>query len=129
MGSTLPFVSVATVSVGAYPAAVCCGSVRFGDALRMVTKRTEFMETAWPSGYGVAAVSGFSETPIETLADEQVKEGGERKAQHLAIAVISHYELLEDAADQLMPWSRDIPFHTPHGVYIDNYAFMRIKFF
>ncbi len=45
---------------------------------------------------------------------------GARKAQHLAISVTSHYELLADAADQLMSWSRDIPFHAPHGVYIDN---------
>jgi malonate decarboxylase epsilon subunit len=144
----------AGLSVGAYAAAVSCGAVEFGDALRMVKKRAELMEAACPSGYGLTAVSGLSETQIETLAAKQIEDGGSRvyignvntprqivvagadaaleafaaralaagarKTQRIDISVPSHCELLADAADQLVAWSRDIPFHAPRGVYIDN---------
>ena len=65
----------AGLSVGAYAAAVSCGAVQFADALRMVRKRAELMETAYPSGYGLAAVSGLTEHQLETLAAEQVQQG------------------------------------------------------
>ncbi|MFM0046661.1 malonate decarboxylase subunit epsilon [Paraburkholderia sediminicola] len=58
----------AGLSVGAYAAAVSCGAVHFGDALKMVRKRAELMETAYPSGHGLAAVSGLTEHQLETLA-------------------------------------------------------------
>ncbi|CAG9199418.1 Malonyl CoA-acyl carrier protein transacylase [Paraburkholderia tropica] len=144
----------AGLSVGAYPAAVCCGALAFGDALRMVRKRAELMEAAWPSGYGLSAVSGLTETQTEQLARALAEESGERvyvanvnaprqivvagadaaleafaaralaagarKAQRLAVSVPSHCELLNDAAEALVAWSREIPFRTPEGVYIDN---------
>ncbi|WP_310632432.1 malonate decarboxylase subunit epsilon [Paraburkholderia sp.] len=144
----------AGLSVGAYPAAVCCGALAFGDALRMVRKRAELMEAAWPSGYGLSAVSGLTETQTEQLAHALAAESGERvyvanvnaprqivvagadaaleafaaralaagarKAQRLAVSVPSHCELLNDAAEALVAWSREIPFRTPGGVYIDN---------
>jgi len=146
----------AGLSVGAYPAAVCCGALDFADALRMVKKRAELMESAWPSGYGLTAVSGLNETQVEALAHsgEQARSSrervyvanvnaprqivvagadtaleafaaralaaGARKAQRLAVAVPSHCELLADATEQLVAWSRDIPFRSPEGVYVDN---------
>ncbi|WP_321870516.1 malonate decarboxylase subunit epsilon [Paraburkholderia tropica] len=144
----------AGLSVGAYPAAVCCGALAFADALRMVRKRAELMEAAWPSGYGLSAVSGLSETQVEQLAQTLAAQTGERvyvanvnaprqivvagadaalesfatralaagarKGQRLAVSVPSHCELLTDAADALVAWSREIPFRAPEGVYIDN---------
>lgn len=144
----------AGLSVGAYPAAVSCGAVAFADALQMVRRRAELMESAWPSGYGLVAVSGLSETQIEALAATHAREGyapayianvnaprqivvagqdtsldafaaraleaGARKAQRLAVTVPSHCELLADAAEQLIAWSRDIPFRAPRGVYVGN---------
>ncbi|HEY1608276.1 MAG TPA: malonate decarboxylase subunit epsilon [Paraburkholderia sp.] len=144
----------AGLSVGAYPAAVSCGAVAFDDALRMVRRRAELMEAAWPSGYGLAAISGLNETQIETLAGAHAQdsservyvanvnaprqivvtgtdaaldafaaralEAGARRAMRLAVTVPSHCRLLDDAADQLVAWAKDIPFHTPHGVYVDN---------
>lgn len=142
----------AGLSVGAYPAAVCCGALDFANALRMVKKRAELMESAWPSGYGLAAVSGLSETQVETLASAHERServyvanvnaprqivvagadtaleafatralaAGARKAQRLAVAVPSHCELLAYATEQLVAWSRDIPFGAPEGIYIDN---------
>jgi malonate decarboxylase epsilon subunit len=67
----------AGLSVGAFPAAVACGAVAFDDALRMVRKRAELMEAAWPSGYGLTAISGLTETQIETLAHAQLQASGE----------------------------------------------------
>lgn len=144
----------AGLSVGAYAAAVSCGSLAFADALHMVRKRAELMENAWPSGYGLSAISGLSETQIETLAETHAGDGngtvyvanvnaprqivvagansalesfaalalaaGARKAQRLAVSVPSHCELLASAADALLEFARDIPFHAPHGVYVDN---------
>ena len=67
----------AGLSVGAYAAAVTCEALSFGDALHMVRKRAELMENAWPSGYGLAAVAGLSETQVEALAQAHAREGGE----------------------------------------------------
>ncbi|MFM0209207.1 malonate decarboxylase subunit epsilon [Paraburkholderia sediminicola] len=68
----------AGLSVGAYAAAVSCGAIRFDDALRMVRKRAELMETAYPSGYGLAAVSGLTEHQLETLAVQHADASGQR---------------------------------------------------
>jgi malonate decarboxylase epsilon subunit len=68
----------AGLSVGAYAAAVSCGAIRFADALRMVRKRAELMETAYPCGYGLAAVSGLTEHQLETLAAQHVDAGHQR---------------------------------------------------
>ena len=65
----------AGLSVGAYAAAVSCGALEFADALRMVRKRAELMETAYPSGYGLAAISGLTERQLETLAAQQAQDG------------------------------------------------------
>jgi malonate decarboxylase epsilon subunit len=65
----------AGLSVGAYAAAVSCGALKFADALRMVRKRAELMETAYPSGYGLAAISGLTEPQLETLAAQQAQAG------------------------------------------------------
>lgn len=59
----------AGLSVGAYAAAVGCGSIAFADALRMVKTRAELMERAYPSGYGLSAIEGLSEAQIEALIE------------------------------------------------------------
>ncbi|HZZ05548.1 malonate decarboxylase subunit epsilon [Paraburkholderia sp.] len=68
----------AGLSVGAYAAAVSCGAVHFSEALKMVRKRAELMETAYPSGYGLAAVSGLTEHQLETLAAQHADAGDQR---------------------------------------------------
>lgn len=65
----------AGLSVGAYPAAVSCGALAFDDALKMVRRRAELMEAAYPSGYGLAAVSGLTEHQVATLAAQHADEG------------------------------------------------------
>jgi malonate decarboxylase epsilon subunit len=144
----------AGLSVGAYAAAVSCGALEFADALHMVRKRAELMEAAYPSGYGLAAVSGLTERQLEMLAARQAQDGlppvyignvnaprqivmagsdaaldtlieralaaGARKATRLAVSVPSHCELLADAAAELIDYARDVPFHSPRGIYVGN---------
>lgn len=68
----------AGLSVGAYAAAVSCGAIDFADALLMVRKRAELMETAYPRGYGLSAIAGLTEHEIEKLADTQAREPAAR---------------------------------------------------
>jgi malonate decarboxylase epsilon subunit len=57
----------AGLSVGAYAAAVGCGSIEFADALSMVKTRAELMEQAYPEGYGLSAIEGLTEAQVEAL--------------------------------------------------------------
>ena len=68
----------AGLSVGAYAAAVSCGALAFGDALRLVRKRAELMESAYPFGYGLAAIAGLSEHQLEKLAAESESDARSR---------------------------------------------------
>ncbi|MFL9963683.1 malonate decarboxylase subunit epsilon [Paraburkholderia sediminicola] len=68
----------AGLSVGAYAAAVSCGAVQFADALKMVRRRAELMEAAYPSGYGLAAISGLTEYQLEALAARHADEDRQR---------------------------------------------------
>jgi malonate decarboxylase epsilon subunit len=53
--------AVAGMSIGAFGAAVVCGTLSFADALPLVRLRGELMQTAFPSGYGLAVVEGLNE--------------------------------------------------------------------
>lgn len=59
--------AVAGLSIGAYAAAVTAGVLGFGDALRLVRRRGELMEAAYPSGYGMLAVLGLDERALAPL--------------------------------------------------------------
>jgi malonate decarboxylase epsilon subunit len=68
----------AGLSVGAYPAAVSCGALEFADAVRLVRKRAELMEAAYPAGYGLAAIAGLTEHQVETLAAQSAHDSRQR---------------------------------------------------
>jgi malonate decarboxylase epsilon subunit len=59
--------AVAGMSVGAFGAAVACGTLSFADALRLVRLRGELMQAAFPGGYGLAAIVGLDEVRVEGL--------------------------------------------------------------
>jgi malonate decarboxylase epsilon subunit len=61
---------VAGMSVGAFAAAVACGTLAFADALRLVRLRGELMQAAFPSGYGMAAIVGLDEARVESLVKQ-----------------------------------------------------------
>jgi malonate decarboxylase epsilon subunit len=60
---------VAGMSVGAFAAAVTCGALSFADALPLVRLRGELMQTAFPSGFGLAAIEGLVEAQVEAIAE------------------------------------------------------------
>jgi len=62
------------LSIGAYPAAVVAGALKFADALQLVRLRGDLMQQAYPSGYGMSAVIGLSLTQVEQLVAEQFRE-------------------------------------------------------
>jgi len=67
--------AVAGLSVGAFSAAVAADSITLPDAVRLVRSRAEQMEQMYPTGYGLSAIVGLSETQVARLVDsENAKE-------------------------------------------------------
>jgi len=67
---------VAGHSLGEYSALVAAGVLSFGDAVRTVRARGQFMEQAVPSGQGaMAAVLGAERTALKQLCDQITSEG------------------------------------------------------
>lgn len=65
---------VAGLSIGAYPAAVVAGALRFSDALRLVSLRGELMQQAYPQGYGMTAITGLELATVEGLLAQVHRE-------------------------------------------------------
>ena len=61
--------AVAGMSIGAFGAAVACGTLSFGDALPLVRLRGELMEAAFPRGFGLAAITGLTEARVEGIVE------------------------------------------------------------
>lgn len=59
--------AAAGLSVGAFGAAVACGALRFADALALVKIRGEYMEQAYPKGYGMVAIAGLDERQVAAI--------------------------------------------------------------
>ena len=62
--------AVAGMSIGAFGAAVTCGTLSFDDALRLVRLRGGLMQEALPSGYGLAAIEGLDEVHVEGILQQ-----------------------------------------------------------
>jgi malonate decarboxylase epsilon subunit len=62
--------AVAGLSVGAFAAAVHSGVVAFRDSLELVRQRAEMMLALYPTGYGLAAIVGLTESQVSLLVDE-----------------------------------------------------------
>lgn len=58
---------VAGLSIGAFPAAVVAGVLDYADAVRLVQQRATMMTEAYPTGYGMAAVTGLERNQLEAL--------------------------------------------------------------
>ena len=58
---------VAGFSIGEYAAAVVAGALDFTDALRLVERRGQLMEQAYPAGYGMAAIIGLDLAQLDPL--------------------------------------------------------------
>jgi malonate decarboxylase epsilon subunit len=62
---------VVGLSVGAFSAAVAADSIALADAVRLVRSRAEQMERMYPTGYGLSAIVGLSETQVAELVDAE----------------------------------------------------------
>jgi malonate decarboxylase epsilon subunit len=67
--------AVAGMSVGAFGAAVVCGTLSFADALQLVRVRGKMMQEAFPNGYGLAAIEGLDEASLDDIV-KQVRTPG-----------------------------------------------------
>lgn len=66
-----PATQMAGHSLGEYTALVCAGAVDFGDAMKVVKRRSELMQAAVPVGIGaMAAVLGLDDDKIMSLCEE-----------------------------------------------------------
>jgi malonate decarboxylase epsilon subunit len=62
--------AVAGMSIGAFGAAVACGTLSFEDALPLVQLRGELMHAAFPNGYGLAFIEGLNEIRVGKLVEQ-----------------------------------------------------------
>ena len=62
--------AVAGLSVGAFAAAVHCGVLGFPDAIQLVRQRAQLMQSLFPSGYGLSAIVGLTESQVSALVAE-----------------------------------------------------------
>lgn len=56
---------VAGHSIGAFPAAVIAGTLSFEDALRIVWRRANLMDSAYSRGYGMGVIIGLTRNEVE----------------------------------------------------------------
>ncbi len=135
------------LSIGAFPAAVIAGALRFEDALRLVALRGDLMEQAYPHGYGLTAIMGLTLEQVEPLLEEgtyianlnaerqiviagrdermarvaqKALDKGANKAHRLAVSVPSHCALLDEPARQLQMAFNDIELMRPRCEYLSG---------
>jgi len=91
--------------VGAYGAAVACEAIAFDDALRLVKLRAELMESAYPRGFGMLAVSGLNERQLSAV----IENAGTRDA----------YIANLNAPRQIVVAGSDIDLHRIHEASLE----------
>lgn len=139
---------VSGLSIGAYPAAVIAGALAFDDALRLVARRGDLMEQAYPRGYGLTAILGLTRDRLEALMvgsntflanlnaetqiviagrDEEMAvvaqralAAGATKAQRLAVSVPSHCALLDAPAATLAQAFGEVTLRRPRCAYLSG---------
>jgi len=119
------FDAVAGHSLGEYSAVVAAGVLDFSEGLRIVQKRAELMEAAYPQGEGgMLAILGLEPEKVKEICDqastqgvvtpanfnspEQVVVSGERKALEI-VTVLAR----KKGAKRVIPLQVSGPFHSP----------------
>lgn len=116
---------VAGHSLGEYSALVAAGSIEFGDALRLVRKRGQYMQAAVPAGVG--AMAAILKMPLAAL-DGVLAEAAQGEVVSAAnlnspdqIVIAGHKAAVERAmelakaagAKRCVPLPVSAPFHCP----------------
>ena len=113
-------------SLGEFSALVCAGALEFADAVKLVRKRGEFMQTAVPAGQGaMAAIIGVEDSAVIRICQQVAHEGngvvsavnfnspgqvviaGNTAAVEVAISALK-----EAGAKRALPLPVSAPFHT-----------------
>lgn len=113
-------------SLGEFSALVCAGALEFCDAVKLVRKRGEFMQTAVPVGQGaMAAIIGLEDTVINRICGQITRDpdavvsavnfnspGQVVIAGHKAAVEAAIIALKEAGAKRALPLPVSAPFHT-----------------
>jgi [acyl-carrier-protein] S-malonyltransferase len=113
-------------SLGEFSALVCAGALDFTDAVKLVRKRGEFMQTAVPVGQGaMAAIIGLEHNAIAHICEDVAQRlGGVVSAVnfnspgqvviagHAAAVEAAVIALKEAGAKRAIPLPVSAPFHT-----------------
>jgi [acyl-carrier-protein] S-malonyltransferase len=113
-------------SLGEFSALVCAGALEFADAVALVRRRGEFMQTAVPVGQGaMAAILGLEDDVINTVCEEIAaasnsivssvnfnSPGQVVIAGHTAAVESASAALKEAGAIKAIPLPVSAPFHT-----------------
>ncbi len=115
---------VAGHSLGEYSALVAASSIKFKDAVKLVRKRGQFMQTAIPSGFGsMAAIISLKKDKIEKLIKKVSKFGTIEVANYNSpyqVVVSGKSEAIEkllilgekDEEMNIVPLKVSAPFHS-----------------
>ena len=115
----------AGLSLGEYSALVHAGSIRFEDAVRIVTKRGQFMQSEVPDGIGaMAAILGLGSDLAQKACSEALGEGIAVVANYNCpgqIVIAGNKDKVESALEKCKEYGSkkavmlpvSAPFHTP----------------
>jgi [acyl-carrier-protein] S-malonyltransferase len=113
-------------SLGEFSALVCAGALEFDDALKLVRKRGQFMQTAVPVGQGaMAAIIGLEDVVINRICEQMTSDTGAVVsavnfnspgqvviAGHKIAVEAAIIALKEAGAKRALPLPVSAPFHT-----------------
>jgi [acyl-carrier-protein] S-malonyltransferase len=113
-------------SLGEFSALVCAGALEFADAIALVRRRGQFMQTAVPVGQGaMAAILGLDDDVITTICEDIASKdnsivsavnfnspGQVVIAGHTAAVEAASVALKEAGAIKAIPLPVSAPFHT-----------------
>lgn len=113
-------------SLGEFSALVCAGVLEFADAVRLVRKRGEYMQSAVPAGEGaMAAVLALDDAQINAICEDIAGQGDEVVAavnynSPGQVVIAGHAGAVDTAIEALkaagakraMPLPVSAPFHT-----------------
>ena len=91
-------------SLGEYTALTCAGAMRFADALSVVKKRSELMQSAVPVGEGaMAAVIGLDDDAVQSVCDESSAVGVAEAVNFNSpgqVVIAGHKKAVDHAVDR-----------------------------